>query len=531
MTTKLDASAPQYSCIQILGEPIQKVAQRVGGSADHTLSKEDILALLNSQHNSKSAKYTDQVHDSLLKAIQASSSQAFNFVDVWKHNSRVAIQCKSTSSKIEVSKALYPPEDPTKGQAHRGVRLEPKRFFRFTEPSSEKVKIAFDNNFPGGRLANVIQTGPSKFTIVSSPENEPPINDSPWYAFRINSAEKHQIITIEFAYTAGLHRYLPKISYDGTHWQSIDPSIVSRNGLVEDGTWGDGTGKGFTASFPLALDGHTIWIAAQELITSDRILEWSQKMVNAHPFISFSTIGKSNGGRDIPMLTINKGNTPKPTVVLMGRQHPPEVTGTLAQMSFVEALCDNGYLSKQFLAKYNVIVIPNVNPDGVDQGHWRHNGIGPCTDNNNDGACDSGKGGIDLNRDWQSSNEPETRAVKQAIEVHSKKGIAFFIDFHSTYKDVMYLIEVNEDASGKAALDSRVLDWMEKLSAREKDYQIKLIPLSRSNPIVPKTSEGWIDKTFNAPAVTYEVGDSTPREKLTRLAHNAAYALIEHLTK
>ena len=41
-----------------------------------------------------------------------------------------------------------------------------------------------------------------------------------------------------------------------------------------------------------------------------------------------------------------------------------------------------------------VIVYPLMNPDGVDEGHWRHN-----------------TGGIDLNRDWAHYNQPETRQV------------------------------------------------------------------------------------------------------------------------
>lgn len=40
-----------------------------------------------------------------------------------------------------------------------------------------------------------------------------------------------------------------------------------------------------------------------------------------------------------------------------------------------------------------------MNPDGVDNGHWRHYA-----------------GGIDLNRDWANFNRPETRAVKTFME-------------------------------------------------------------------------------------------------------------------
>ena len=40
-------------------------------------------------------------------------------------------------------------------------------------------------------------------------------------------------------------------------------------------------------------------------------------------------------------------------------------------------------------------VVPLANPDGVEQGHWRHNAQG-----------------VDLNRDWDRFQQPETRALR-----------------------------------------------------------------------------------------------------------------------
>lgn len=534
----LDVGSTSFACLQIHGEPVQTIAARAGGKTDKLLAKDDVIAMLGSNTAAQAAGYTDDIHHKLLAALQQHAGESLNFPSLWNPSAFTTIKCQANDaqSNVAIVEALYPVEDPAKGFAHRGVMLEPKRFIRFSEVDSkdgaaaQQVGIAFDNKFPSGRMGNVLQTGPTTFTIVTSPENAPPINDSPWYAFRVhNPAGKQRAITLEFAYEGALHRYLPKISYDGITWQAITPHLVARNGLVDDGSWGDGKSKGYTASFSLVLNGRTVWVAAQELVTSDHIEDWAKKMVATHPYITMRSVGTSHGGRSIPLLEINKGKTVKPTVVIIGRQHPPEVTGSLAQMQFVEALCDDSKLSAQFLAKFNVIVMPNLNPDGVDQGHWRHNGIGPCTDTDNDGRCEVGKGGVDLNRDWQAFNEPETRAAKAVLEATAKTGIAFFMDFHSTYKDVMYVVQLNDKAQGRAALDSRVLGWIDRLSQREKDYHYNLIPYQRSDPISAKTSCGWMDKTFGVPTVTYEVGDQTPRGRLATLARSAAYALIEHL--
>lgn len=502
----LNVSSNAYDCVQVHGEPVQTMAARVGGKSDTTLAREDIVAFLGGEVAARAAGYTDDVHGNLLNAVQQHSGQSVNFHSLWKPGTFKVIPCQSGDAKSNVSviDALYPIEDPTKGIAHRGVVREPRRVMRFTDAG-----VAFDNMFPGGRMGSVLQMGPSEFTIVSSPENAPPINESPWYAFRIHSvAGKQTAITLTLAYESALHRYSPKISYDGKNWQALTLQP------------GDDTRKGHSASYSLQLDGRTMWVAAQELVTSDRIEDWARTMATAHPYVTLRSAGKSNGGRAFPVLEINKGKTQKPTVIVIGRQHPPEVTGTLAQMRFVEALCDDGTLSAQFLAKFNVVVMPNMNPDGVDQGHWRHNGVGPCSDSNNDGRCDAGKGGVDLNRDWQAFNEPETRAARAVIKSAAKKGVTFFLDFHSTFQDVMYVIQ---------PADPRVTGWMDRLSQREKDYRYTLTPLKRSNPVLPKTSIGWMDNTFGAPVVTYEVGDTTPPDRLGTLARSAAYALMEYL--
>ena len=62
-----------------------------------------------------------------------------------------------------------------------------------------------------------------------------------------------------------------------------------------------------------------------------------------------------------------------------------------------------------------------MNPDGVDNGHWRHNA-----------------NGVDLNRDWTGFNQPETSNIKNFLKKKTKEGYDFTlgVDFHSTWQDV-----------------------------------------------------------------------------------------------
>ena len=106
-------------------------------------------------------------------------------------------------------------------------------------------------------------------------------------------------------------------------------------------------------------------------------------------------IGRSVEGRPIRALHVNP-EAPRHVLVL-GRQHPPEVTGALALIPFVERLlakridaCAQAEPTCALFEQHGFMVAPNLNPDGVARGHWRHN-----------------LGGVDLNRDWGAFTQPE----------------------------------------------------------------------------------------------------------------------------
>ena len=111
---------------------------------------------------------------------------------------------------------------------------------------------------------------------------------------------------------------------------------------------------------------------------------------------------------------------------MVGRQHPPEVTGALAMLPFVEELLSDTDLAKKYRARFETTIVPMLNPDGVVKGYWRHN-----------------TGSTDLNRDWGPFKQPETRLMQkllQDIAADPAERLRFFVDFHSTQRDVFYTI-------------------------------------------------------------------------------------------
>lgn len=360
------------------------------------------------------------------------------------------------------------------------------RLFRFNND-----QIIFSNRFNSARLNGVKQMGKRKFLLRIEPENTP-INNSPWYSFNV-VASKPQKITLLFQYRDGDHRYHPKISHDGRNWQ---PATNRQYSVSKSGR----------ASLKLRVGPDKLWISAQELNYSAQDIQLWMKRYAQKTFVEHSIIGQSVQGRPIEMLTLGNPKA-KQTVVLIGRQHPPEVTGTIAQLAFVRRLSDDSELSKRYREKVKTLIIPLMNPDGVINGHWRHN-----------------INGVDLNRDWYSIYQPEIKAASNVFKEEANKpgqSIRFALDFHSTHKDIFY--SVNRELTGDRY---DIVDrWVGKINSQFPDYFIEDRPGNLSRGV----SKNWFYRDLNVPALTYEVGDHTPRNAVINVADFAATAMMELL--
>lgn len=348
------------------------------------------------------------------------------------------------------------------------------------------------NTFDGARLNGFEQVNDSTALAIIKPENAP-INNSPYYAFTVWSVTPKPFY-LTFHYPKGFkHRYHPKVK-QGQEWQLLDSTrIFKRDSIV---------------TIKLNLGTNPVYVAAQELNTSKEVANWYTALASEHKnTVTVSSAGKSRLGRNLPVLTIGDGDLKnKELIVLITRQHPPEVTGYLAFQSFLATLLKNGQLDA-FLKKYTILAFPLMNPDGVDMGHWRHNA-----------------GGIDLNRDWSKYNQPEIKQVVGHINKTVKKNdmsLVLGLDFHSTWYDVFY---TNLDQTN-TKLPGFEQQWFAALEKNIPDYEVNEAPGISKRP----TSKGWFKKAHNAVGITYEIGDSTPRDFIKEKGRVSADEMIKIL--
>lgn len=347
--------------------------------------------------------------------------------------------------------------------------------------------VVFKVDFEGARLNSCQQSSASEFVLSTDAENRP-INPSPWYAFKVESSLA-QDIGITLHAIEARPRYLPKISTDGKNWQALEFSLSDQK-----------------MHFTIPSSDIPIWIAGQEILDNQSYVDWKNELIAKSDKLQHLVIGNSTQGRAIHAY-VSQHQDNNEWVVILGRQHPPEITGALALKTFVETMYVDA-INPEFFERFNVFIVPNVNPDGVAAGNWRHS-----------------TQGADLNRDWHKFEQIETRVVRdKMLALMGEQGkLVFALDFHSTQQDIFYTMPTDYHVAPALLVN----EWLEALKPRlVSSFVIRERPGSSPGRGVFKQ---YIADQFNVHAVTYEMGDNTERVMIDHVAREAAVSLMDKL--
>lgn len=379
------------------------------------------------------------------------------------------------------------------------TRDKPVDFQKRRVVGVDSPKVWISNEFNGARFSDFYMDTDSTYQLVIEPENEP-INNSPWYAFKIWSDEP-DMIALKIKYPDGRHRYQPKSILEKKE-KGIPYAFLP---VMEDTSGG-------TALIYIPVNRDKRIVSAQPLQTSDMIRsELIKRGILENTFTRMDTIGYSRQGRPLVGLTITENNRmeEKPVLVILSRQHPPEVTGYLGALSALQALTSDDPLAKKFRQSFVIKAFPMINPDGVDNGHWRHNA-----------------GGVDLNRDWQYFNQPETAAIRDAVMQFMDDGdnrLIYAIDYHSTDENIFYPIL----SDIKTEPDNITQQWIPLIMEQNPDIAFKIEEFDTNSPI----SKNWFYKTYGVDALTYEIDDRMPTARLEVVSYYAMQSLMDLLLK
>lgn len=323
-------------------------------------------------------------------------------------------------------------------------------------------------------------------SLLVTPEHLPPINASPWYAFRYVAADGGSL-RVDVRYLGARHRYAP-------HWRGSGNQAAISVNVASDSSKVSITlppGEGVVSGQPLLTAAHY-----------DRRLDQLVELAGGRRL----RLGVSLDGRAIEAAHLGHAEAPH-LIVLLGRQHPPEVTGAMAMDAFsrtIAQLLGSGVIDQ---ARFQFLIVPLLNPDGVARGHWRAN-----------------LGGVDLNRDWGRFSQPETRAVADWL-ASRPKGVepVLMLDFHSTGRNLFYVQGAEADGHARRFLSG----WLAGKETAFAGYPFTLEPRD-ANP-GSGTAKNWFSMTYRIPAYTYEAGDQTEVGAITAAAQGLAKTMIPAL--
>ena len=134
------------------------------------------------------------------------------------------------------------------------------------------------------------------------------------------------------------------------------------------------------------------------LTTHAQLMDYLEPLVASSSLVEMKTIGTSVSGNPIPALYFSQDTVfasqreKKPVVMMICQQHGDEPSSKEAAMIVVRRLLNE---DSSLLNKLDLILVPQVNPDGSDKGSRR---------NAND---------MDLNRNHVMLSEPESQAIHQ----------------------------------------------------------------------------------------------------------------------
>jgi len=361
----------------------------------------------------------------------------------------------------------------------------------FSSCEQQKNEVVFDNSFLGARLDSIVHQGANKYMAYINPAFEP-VNQSPWFAFGV-TANAEMDIEVILNYGEYKHRYIPKLSADRKSWKAINDDRIK-----EDTING-------TALLSLKASPEKLYVAAQEIESSEDTYRWLDGIMHKHHFLKKSVAGQTVLNNDNYVVSTN--DSLKKAIVLLARQHPPEIPGgTIGFKVFYEELLGNTQVANDFREVFNIVAFPLVNPDGVDMGNWRHNA-----------------NGNDLNRDWIEFSQPETKTVKNYVENLKSNGVVieFALDFHTSYNGPYLLVL---DSINELKTKRIIPNWINRIESNS-EFKVEARRRSQELPYC----YNYFYNQIGCEAVTYEDGDEIDRAVIRERARVYARELMETL--
>lgn len=268
-----------------------------------------------------------------------------------------------------------------------------------------------------------------------------------------------------------------------------------------------------------------VYIAYYVPYTYSRLLGKIQEWVK-YDWVDLSSIGESEHGRNMPLLTITEknGKEGKKVVYIHGRVHTSETPGSWHLERMIDVITSDTPYGKALRENTVFHILPFTNPDGVVEGNSRSNA-----------------NGVNMEVNWDDPEEVTTKEVKNIRAflqgLLAKGNVDVFLNMHSqSMHQATYWVHTAETSSDRFY---RHLMLLGNLTMVDNPYFGKKdLCFSKMGS---RYCEGWfwnnsgektLAVTFETPYTYYSQnrdGEWVSLENLSKFADYNVYALGDYL--
>ncbi len=306
------------------------------------------------------------------------------------------------------------------------------------------LTLAINSDFENGRLGQVEVLAKNQYRLhVEGQKDQAGRNrQASWYYFRVDDA-RGQDLKFELVDLAGEYNFTPNAgaitkdtppfySYDQKTWHPVEKFTYDQSGPA--------------IRFEVHSTRPRVWIAHAPPYTNDNFAALLRS-IRKHPTLTYTAIGKTPEGREMPLLTITDRGVPdagKKVMWLMFRQHAWESGSSWTGEGFIRFALSSDPTALAIRRGAILKILALCDPDGVAHGRVRFNGQG-----------------YDLNRNWDVDDPaklPEITLQKKAIFAWLDAGhrIDAFVTLHNT--------ETNEYIAGAPDPTGKLLALVERFN-------------------------------------------------------------------
>ena len=175
-------------------------------------------------------------------------------------------------------------------------------------------------------------------------------------------------------------------------------------------------------------------------------------------------------------------------VWVFSRHHAGEPMAEYAIEGMMRRLADaqDTTVQQLFAAGIAFYCVPNINPDGTLMGNLRANAAG-----------------IDLNRDWKQTVEPQSVEVAGLLKVLEAEGVDFFLDLHGDEaSQYLWLVQPHPDtvAEAVAPLQKLLEDYV-----RDRYSEYGAMPEGDPTPADSGMAVDYVAWKFKCPSLIVEL--------------------------